>query len=67
MKTLLRNLILSPSASTPSHQKVPAPDAQRAAASMAIDAWSEVMGRDAAELWVAANSSQQALQDRPIH
>jgi hypothetical protein len=58
MKNLLRNLV-APSSSRPKVRMVGAnADAHDEWNDMAIAAWSEVMGRDAAELWVAANNSR---------
>jgi hypothetical protein len=41
-------------------------DDQKHDANTAIAAWSEVMGRESAELWVAANRAQDiAISSRP--
>ncbi len=54
MKNLLRKLV------APSSVRVNAKSADENSpwGDEAIAAWSEVMGRDAAELWIAANTSR---------
>jgi len=56
MKNLLRKLV------APSSRRINAKSADESSpwSDEAMAAWSEVMGRDAAELWIAANTSRSS-------
>jgi hypothetical protein len=58
MKNLLRKLVAPLPIRPPILMAGAHADAQDPWNDMAIAAWSEVMGRDAAELWIAANNSR---------
>ena len=66
MRTLLHTMMKRASASTILRAKARHDDDQKVAANMAIAAWSEIMGREAAELWVAANrAGDTGMTPRP--
>ena len=66
MRTLLRTMMTRGSARTTLKAKARHDDDQKTAANVALAAWSEIMGREAAELWVAANRTDDTgMTPRP--
>ncbi len=59
MKTLLRNLMKSIPAQQGLRVTIPLRQTPHPMADEAIAAWSEFMGRESAELWVAATAQRE--------